>query len=100
GMRRQVNPRQPEEPNRKIPWRDVDRVAATKPEHQDRPGSDQRVANKKSPRGIAGEFEPMIAGAVAHQNSANSKKDTEVPKSAAGNEQQRMTQGGAAQARH
>jgi hypothetical protein len=42
----------------------------------------------------------MIAGAVAYQNSANSKKDTEVPKSAAGNEYQRMTQGGAAQPRH
>src|SRR6266536_5317214 len=47
GLRGQIHPWEPEKSGEQIPLGDVNRIPATKPEHQYRPGSDQRVANKK-----------------------------------------------------
>src|SRR5207253_8449109 len=87
GLGGQIHPREPEKSGEEIPLRDVNRIAATKPEHQHRPRSDERVSQEKCNGDVAGKFEPMITSAIARQNSADTKPHTKVPKSAAGNEQ-------------
>src|SRR5207244_7909007 len=72
-LRGRVKPREPEKRAEQIPLCNINLFAAAKTEHQYRPRNNQRVSNKKNKRGIRRKLEPLIAGAVAHQDSNHAK---------------------------
>ena len=97
---RAVDPWEPEEGAEQIPLRDVNVFTAPETKHDHRPRDDERIRDEKDCRGVRGELEPLIAGAVARQDAAHAQKDAEIPESAAHDEEQRMAQGRPAQTRH
>jgi len=54
------------------------------------------VGHEENDGGVRRKLEPFISGAVASQNSAHPKQDTQIPKRTATDEQKRMPQGRAA----
>src|SRR5437773_3505914 len=66
-----IQPRKPEERAEQIPLRNVNLVAAPIAKHQYYPRGNERVRHEKNNRCVAGELEPLIAGAVAQKNSTN-----------------------------
>ena len=99
-LRGGVKPRKPEERAEQIPLGDINLVAATKTEHQDRPRNNQRVSDKKNNRGIRRKLEPVVTSAVAHENSDYANQHTNVPKPNPRHNEQRMSQSRPAQSRH
>src|SRR6202011_2066876 len=92
--------REPEKGAEQIPLRNENLIAAPKTEHEHGPGNDERVSDEKDDRCVRRKLEPLITGAIARENSAGAEQHTEIPKTAAGDEQKRMSQNSAAQPRH
>src|SRR5947207_13062496 len=68
-LRGSVEPGKPEKRSEQIPLRDITLLAAAKTEHQHGPGNNQLITDKKDARGISRRLAPVLAGAVAHDNS-------------------------------
>src|SRR5262249_54712407 len=60
----------------------------------------KRVSDEQNDRGVTWKLEPLVAGAVAKKNSADTEKHAQVPKTRTSNEEQRISQNRPAQPRH
>src|SRR5947209_1069637 len=65
-----VEPWKPEKRAEEIPLRNVDLIAAAIAKHHYCPRNNERVRDEKNNRRVTRELEPLITGAVAHKNSA------------------------------
>src|SRR5207245_9105119 len=99
-LRGSVEPGKPEKRSEQIPLRDINLIAAAKTEHQHRPGNNQRISDKKDDRGIRRKLEPVVAGAVAHENYDYANHQTDVPKPNASDDDLLVPHGSPSQSRH
>src|SRR5690242_14026987 len=65
-----IQPRKPEKSAEQIPLGNVNLFAAPVTEHEHCPRGDKRVSDEQNDRRVTRKLEPLVAGAVAKNNSA------------------------------